>query len=82
MDRKMFEKLMGLIFEVNSTTKNRIFYTYGTSAETIKLEIYEDNEVLSMEKVTLSLDYMLIENDYLYVVLKCQTMLEQAKKVS
>ena len=81
MDREKFEMLMGLIFEVNSTTRNRIFYNHGPGSNAIKLEIYEDDECLSIEKVTLSLNYMLIERDYLYMILKCKTMLEQSKKV-
>jgi hypothetical protein len=76
MDREKFERLMGVIFTVNSTTEHRILFSYDALSETIKLVIHEDGYYMTQEKVTLSLDYTLIENDYLYVLAKCKELLE------
>ena len=71
---------MGLIFEVNTYTDSHITFSHDTLSNTMKVQLHDD-EAITPEKVTLGLDYNLIEGDYIYTVLKCKQMLEKKVKL-
>ena len=75
MDREKFEKLMGLIFMVNTTTANHIDFSHDSLSGTLHIFIYD--ECIRTDKMTLSMDYTLIDNDYLYTVMKCKQLLSE-----